>query len=361
MNMKKTKMLLLVGVAALSLTGAIALSGTAFTSPFQAYGVLEKVEDNEYVYAAFGYNKVAADSFANGKTLLKTADGKNNGFSFSVDGKSEHRWAVSYQNTESAGSEDAYYSWQGRYLFGASSEDSDPVKTLDDVNGNLLTMSTEDSVWGGVASYAQSHNSGDDASEACVGLMMQYDIASLEDLHVYWAEQEGSFFGYVLYSTDQGTTWLDATDADNRIFSGAVAKTSTGLTFGGGGEVITRAGSIESAGGTAAGLALNAGAKAAKNVRLCFVVRNVRSDLGQPIHLAAITVNQSKALDAYLYNDAYTANGKDLTLGTAHKNNTGSDLGYLTADQEMSLLSYGITPSEGAQAKLDYIQTYCVQ
>ena len=336
--MKKTKMLLLVGAGALSLTGAVALSGPAFTSPFQTYGVLEKVEDNEYVYAAFGYNKVAADSFANGKTLLKTADGKNNGFSFSVDGKSEHRWAVSYQ-----------------------SEENDPVKTLDDVNGNLLTMSTEDSVWGGVASYAQSHNSGDDASEACVGLMMQYDIASLEDLHVYWAEQEGSFFGYVLYSTDQGTTWLDATDADNRIFSGAVAKTSTGLTFGGGGEVITRAGSIESAGGTAAGLALNAGAKAAKNVRLCFVVRNVRSDLGQPIHLAAITVNQSKALDAYLYNDAYTANGKDLTLGTAHKNNTGSDLGYLTADQEMSLLSYGITPSEGAQAKLDYIQTYCVQ
>lgn len=359
--MKKTKMLLLVGVGALSLAGAIALSGTAFSSPLQTYGTLEKVEDNEYVYAAFGYNKIAADSFANGKTLLKTADGKNNGFSFSVDGKAEHRWAVSYQNAESSGSEYAYYSWQGRYLFGANSEDTNPVKTLDDVNGNLLTMSTEDSVWGGVASYAQSHNSGDDASVACVGLMMQYDIASLKDLHIYWAGQDGSFFGYVLYSTDQGSTWLDATDADNRIFSGAVAKTSTGVTLGGAGEGITVAGAIESAGGSSTGLALNAGAKAAKNVRLCFVVRNVRSNLGQPMHLAAITVNQSKALDAYLYNDAYTANGENLTLGIAHKYNSGSDLGYMTFNQETSLLSYGITPSEGAQAKLDYIQTYCVR
>ena len=359
--MKKSKMLLLVGVGALSLTGAIALSGKALSSPFQTYGTLEKVEDNEYVYAAFGYNKVAADSFANGKTLLKTADGKNNGFSFSVDGKAEHRWAVSYQNAESNSSECAFYSWQGRYLFGANSEDTNPVKTLDDVNGNLLTMSTEDSVWGGVASYAQSHNSGDDASLACVGLMMQYDIASLEDLHIYWADQEGSFFGYVLYSTDQGTTWLDATDADNRIFSGAVAKTATNLTFGGAADGITRTGAIESAGGTSAGLALNAGAKAAKNVRLCFVVRNVRSDIGQPIHLAAITVNQSKALDAYLYNDSYTANGEKITLGTAHRYNTGSDAGFMTFDQETSLLSYGITPSEGAQAKLNYIQTYCVK
>ena len=354
--MQKKNLFLALGLGALALVGTVGASAKLLSKDaIPAYGALEKVEDDEYVYASFGYNKVAADSFNNGKELLKTAEGKNNGFSWSVDGNADHKWAVSYQNAESNGSSYAYYAWSNRYLLGASSEDDTPKATLDGVNGNLLTMSTSDPIWGGVATYAQAHNTGDDASAASVGLMMQYDVASLNDLHIYVVEQDGSYFGNVLYSTDQGKTWANAVEG-GFWYNGT---TATGITLGHGIEGVHK-GNILSV-GTSSGLALTEGAKAAKNVRLCVVVRNPKSDIGQPIHLAAITVNQSKALDAYLYNDSYSASGEKVTLGTAHRYGTGSDTNYMTYDEETSLLSYGITPSEGAQAKMDYISTYCVK
>lgn len=354
--MQKKNLFLALGLGTLALVGTVGASAKLLSKDvIPAHGALEKVKDDEYVYASFGYNKVAADSFTNGKELLKTAEGKNNGFSWSVDGNADHKWAVSYQNAESNDNSNAYYAWSNRYLLGANSEDSTPKATLDGVNGNLLTMSTSDPIWGGVATYAQAHNTGEEKSVASVGLMMQYDVASLHDLHIYVVEQDGGYFGNVLYSTDQGKTWANAVEG-GFWYRGT---TATGITLGHGYDEAHK-GNILSA-GASSGLVLTEGAKAAKNVRLCVVVRNGRSDIGQPVHLAAITVNQSKALDAYLYNDSYSASGEKVTLGTAHRYGTGSETNYMTYDEETSLLSYGITPSEGARAKMDYISTYCVK
>lgn len=354
--MQNKKLFIALGASALALIGTVGISAHVINmDAVPTFGTLEKVEDNEYVYASFGYNKVAENNFAE-KTLLKTSEGKNNGFSWSVDGNADHKWAVSYQNSENNESAYAYYSWSNRYLFGANGEDATPKATLDGVNGNLLTMSTSDPIWGGVAAYAQAHDTGDNKAEASVGLMMQYDVTSLQDIHMYVVEQDGSYFGDVLYSTDQGATWNAAVEG-GFWYSGT---TSTGITLGHGvGEGFYN-GNLLSA-GTASGLTLTDGAKAAKNVRLCFVVRNPRPDIGQPVHLAAITVNQSKALDAYLYNDHYSANGESITLGTAYRYGSGSDTNYMTYKEETSLLSYGITPSDGAKAKMDYISTYCVK